>query len=558
MAAANELARTLDVNQRLQENPLLRQIAIMVGIAASVAIGVAVVLWSKSPAYSPLFGNLAPKDAMEISQALQQSGVEYKIDQSTGMVMVPTAKMQDVRMELASRGLPQSNALGFELMQQDTGFGTSRLVENARYQRALEGELARTIMTLSSVDTARVHLATPKQSVFIRNRKVPSASVAVRLYPGRSLEQNQIESITHLVASSVPELDVSNVTVVDHKGRLLSGKKTSDQMNMTSSQFEFTRGLEDHFKKRIEDILEPLLGRDNLRAEVTAEMDFTMTEQTQERYNPDAAAVRSEQINEQESRLSAVQGVPGALTNQPPAAGTAPENATGEDAEATEPLNITKAATRNYEVDKTISHTRAPGNNLRRLSVAVVVNNRTLRDAEGNISNISRTPEEIQRITNLVKEAIGFNANRGDRVQVMNESFYVPEPMEPMPEPAFWEQSWFWDMVRQVGGVLLVLVLVFGVLRPTMGHLIRPARAEGDAEGGAGAAGAVGGAGAAGVEGGFAAEHGGVGLALTGDDAVYLPGPGSYEKTLEAARNMIEEDPKRVAQVVKKWIAEDG
>ncbi|MBL3589725.1 MAG: flagellar M-ring protein FliF [gamma proteobacterium endosymbiont of Lamellibrachia anaximandri] len=556
LATTDESGKALEVNQRLQDNPIFRQIAVMVGIAASVALGVAVVLWSQTPNYSLLYGNLAQKDAMEIVQALQQIGIEYQVDQSTGAVMVPSADLQEARMKLAGEGLPHSDSLGFELLQQDAGFNTSRMVEAARYQRAMEGELARSIATLANIETARVHLATPKQSVFVRQRKVPSASVVLKLYSGRTLEKGQVEAISHLVASSVPELDVAQVTVVDHKGKLLSGADKSAQMAMSTSQFEYTRELEAHYKQRIEDILSPLLGQDNLRAEVAAEVDFTVIEQTQESYDPDMSALRSEQINEQQSRLGEMQGVPGALTNQPPAAGNAPEQAGGQggEGEAATPINTSKRATRNFELDKTISHTRLPSNSLRRLSVAVVVNDRVALAEDGTPQRIQRTPEEITRITNLVKETVGFNIQRGDSVQVLNESFFIPAPPEPLPELEIWEEAWFWDAVRQAGGVLLVLLLIFGVLKPTMNRLTAQVVTSG-VEGEGVAGGGV--AGEGGLEGTLEGAEG-EGLALEGDEAVKLPGPGSYEKTIDAARGMIENDPKRVAQVVKKWIAEDA
>ncbi|MES9831101.1 MAG: flagellar basal-body MS-ring/collar protein FliF [Candidatus Thiodiazotropha sp. DIVDIV] len=546
----------LQAGARLQDNPIVRQIAVMVGIAASVALGVAVVLWTQKPSYSPLFGNLPSKDAMEIAQALQQAGIKYEIDQANGIVMVPSSSLQEARMKLAGQGLPQSGSTGFELMQEDTGFSTSRLVETARYQRAIEGELARSIMTMANVDSARVHLATPKQSVFIRKRKFPSASVVVKLYPGRSLEKGQVEAISHLVASSVPELDVSHVTVVDQKGRLLSTKKDTREMQLSTRQFEYTRELEEHYKQRIEDILSPMVGRDNLRAEVTADMDFTYVEQTQEYYNPDVNALRSEQINEQQSVLSDVQGVPGALTNQPPAAANAPQVAAGgaEGEAGGTPVNTTKRATRNFELDKTISHTRLPSSRLRRLSVAVVINDRYQAGENGAVVPIERTAEEITRLSNLVKEAVGFDIQRGDRVQVINEAFYVPEPIEPLPAVPMWEESWFWDLVRQVGGVLLFLLLVFGVLKPTMTRLTRQVVTTQMSESMA-TAGAVAG------EGGMArmpGEGGEMGMLSEDDSSLQLPGPQSYEKTLDAARNMIQDDPKRVAQVVKKWISEDG
>jgi flagellar M-ring protein FliF len=550
----SETTTEIQVGQKLQDNPTLRVIAVMVGFAASVALGVAVVLWTQKPSYSPLYGNLAHKDAVEIAQALQQAGIKYEIDQGNGIVMVPSNELQNARMKLAGQGLPQTGSAGFELMQEDTGFSTSRLVESARYQRAIEGELARTITTLTSVESARVHLANPKQSVFVRKRKFPSASVVLKLYSGRNLEKGQVEAITHLVASSVPELDVSKVTVVDHKGRLLSSKDDSREMGLSTSQFEYTRELESHYKQRIEDILAPMLGRENLRAEVTADVDFTYVEKTQEYFNPDATALRSEQVNEQQSLLSEAQGVPGALSNQPPAAGVAPQIAgTGADAGGT-PVNTSKRATRNYELDKTISHTRLPTSRLRRLSVAVVVNHRYQSAEDGTVQTIVRTAEEITRISNLVKEAIGYDLQRGDSVQVIDEAFYVPAPPEPLPEVPMWEEAWFWDTVRQVGGVLLALLLIFGVLKPVMTRLIKQVSIRHMPEGVAAAAGGATGS----LEAGAAAGGGAIGALAEDDASLHLPGPRSYEKTLDQARNMIEEDPKRVAQVVRKWIAEDG
>lgn len=536
----------------LKESPLLRQAAVMVGIAASVAIGVAVVLWSQSPSYSPLFGSLAEKDASQVVAALQQLGADFKVDPSTGMVMVPKGKLQDLRMQLAGQGLPHSDGLGFEMLQEDTGFGTSQLVENARYHHALESELARTIGTLSAVQSARVHLALPKQSVFVRKRKEPSASVVVKLYPGRVLEPGQVEAMVHLVASSVPEMEPGRVTVVDHKGRLLSEERTTQEMKLSGTQFEYTRKVEDLYRKRIEDLLMPILGADSVRAQVTADVDFTVTEQTQERFNPDQPALRSEQVNEEASRLGAAQGVPGALSNQPPAAGTAPQQATGtaEDGTPTEPLNTSRQATRNYELDRMVSHTRQSPASLRRLSVAVVVDDVTSTGPEGAVLRRERTPEELERITQLVREAIGFDVRRGDSVKVINSSFLPPEPMEPPPAPPMWEEAWFWDVLKQVGGVLVAVLIIFGVLRPTMKRLMHQS-------GGELPAGAV--AGAGGTADGAAGQHPvGEGLLSNDGTPVRLPGPGGYENVLDAARNMVDSDPKRVAQLVKTWIGEDA
>ncbi|MES9966701.1 MAG: flagellar basal-body MS-ring/collar protein FliF, partial [Sedimenticola sp.] len=526
--------------QTLGANPLVRQLVAWIGFAASVALGITIALWSWTPNYSLLYGGLSQQDAVEVVAALQQTGVDYKVDDATGAVMVPSGKLDEVRLNLAGQGLPRSNTMGFELLQQETGFGTSRALEAARFHRALEGELARTIGTLNSVSSARVHLATPKQSVFVRKRKTPSASVVVSLYSGRSLEKGQVDSIVHMVASSVPELDPSRVTVVDQRGRLLSGKGDSREMILSANQFEYTKQLEQHFRQRIEDILTPVLGLGNVRAEVTADVDFTITEQTEERFNPDATALRSEQINEQSSRSAGgAQGVPGALSNQPPAAGTAPEVAGGEEAAGegggSGPLSASKRATRNYELDKTISHTRLSTGNLRRLSVAVVVDDKSVVGDDGAVSRVERTPEEISRLTQLVRDSIGFNAQRGDSVQVLNVSFLAPPTPEPLPEVPIWEQAWVWDLAKQVGGVILVLVLILFVLRPTMKRLTAvPAQPE-LPEGAAGVAGAAGAAGA---------------LAGGEEDSLQLPGPERYEDTLDAARRMVQDDPKRVAQVV--------
>ncbi|HPE78416.1 MAG TPA: flagellar basal-body MS-ring/collar protein FliF [Gammaproteobacteria bacterium] len=538
----------------MTENPWLRQIAVMVGIAASVALGVAVVLWSQAPNYAPLYGNLAEKDASQVMEALQQVGVDYRVDQASGMVMVPAAKVKELRMQLAGQGLPNSVGMGFELLQQDTGFGTSQMVEKARYQQALQGELARTIATIGAVQSARVHLAIPKQSVFVRKRQPPSASVALRLHSGRILEEGQVEAIVHMVASSIPELEPGRVTVVDHKGRLLSGDPESREMKLSATQFEHTRRIEEHYRDRIESLLAPIVGRDKVRAQVTADVDFTVTEQTQERYNPDQPALRSEQVNEEQMRGAGAGGVPGALSNQPPAAGNAPENSQGPDGQAADAINSSRQATRNYELDRVISHTRMSPLSLRRLSVAVVVDDITNVDADGNVSVRERTPEEIERLTDLVREAVGFDTRRGDSVRVLNSSFLSPEPVADLPEIPIWEQGWFLDTVKQVGGLLLVLVLIFVVLKPTMkrlttGHAGMAAEAAGSAR----------------VEGPLGDRQAGGGTQsdeglLLGSDGepVRLPGGGRYENIMDAARNLVDEDPKRVAQLVKTWMHEEA
>lgn len=537
MAAANPEATAMMTPPPagLGSNPIVRQVGVYIALAAAIAVGIVVALWAKEPNYTMLYGSLAQNDASDVALALQQAGIQYKVDEATGAVMVPTKDMHEARLKLAGQGLPRGDGLGFELLQQETGFGTSRLVEAARYQRAMEGELARTITTLSSVQTARVHLAMPKQSVFVRKRKKPSASVTVKLFPGRVLEKGQVASIVHLVASSVPELETDRVTVVDHKGNLLSGQGDSREMLLTASQFDYTKQVEEHYKNRIEDLLAPVLGADAVRAQVTADIDFTLVEQTQELFNPEVSVVRSEQVNEEQSSLTAVQGVPGALSNQPPGGGVAPEQAnqvTGGEVTPTNPLNSSKQATRNYELDKTISHTRVGSGTVSRLSVAVVVDDPP-GAAKGAAGEPGRTPEELDRITQLVQEAIGFNAERGDTVRVINAAFRELPPPAELPEQAIWEQPWVWDLGRMLGGGILVLILIFVVLRPTIKKLLTmPPQAAAVPQ---------------------------MPMAMPEqEESMRLPGPQRYENTLEAARGMVNEDPKRVAQVVRRWVAEDA
>lgn len=557
--------------------PWQRQVAVMVGLAVSIAIGVAVVLWSQEPAYSPLFPNVTEADSGEIMDALTQLGIDYQIDTRSGLLLVPADKVSELRIKLATQGLPRTSGTGFELLDQDQGFGTSRFMEQKRYQRALEGELVRSIVALRPVQAARVHLAVPKQSVFVRNRKKPSASVVVTLFPGRVLEKGQVAAIVHMVASSIPEMESGQVTVVDQSGRVLTDKDRDSMMSMTAKQFEYSRQLEEHYVQRVEEILMPLVGADGVRAQVTADLDFTVTEQTEETYNPDMPAVRSEQTIEEQSRLDLPVGIPGALTNQPPGQAEAPEQAGGEEGGAdSTPTRTSKRATRNFELDRTVSRSRRSPGRLRRLSVAVIVDDKVTAAADGTMTRTPLTGEELDRLTTLVKQAVGFNLQRGDSVNIMNAAFQLPAPPEPLPEPPIWEQPWFWNVAKQVMAGLLVLFLVFGVLRPTMRSLVareEPEKPEDEAarEGAVmvegqtvgpngeliGADGQV----LMGPDGQplLASEQvaGADGNVLTADELAMLEGPAPYEKRLEIARRLVEDDPKRVAQLIKIWIAED-
>lgn len=526
--------------------PAFRQLGVLFGFAAVAALGVALVLWSWTPSYGILFGSLGEREAAEIANVLQQRGIEYKLDERSGALLVPSAKIHEVRLQLASEGLPKSSGMGLEILQQKQEFGTSQFMETARYQHALEAELARSVMTISSVESARVHLALPKQSVFVRKRQQPTASVLVNLYAGRVLEEGQVAAISHMVASSIPNLEPERVTVVDENGRLLSSKKTSTEMAQNQDQFEYTRNLENSYIARIEDILAPILGRDGVRAQVSADVDFAVIEQTQESYNPDLPAMRSQEITEEQMLAGALQGVPGALSNQPPGAATVPEIATGaeEPGSASEPLNKRRHSTTNYELDRTISHTRMGGNTLKRLSIAVVVADRMVSNDNGELVSEPRSQEELDRITALVKEAVGYNVQRGDTVNVISAAFARPDAVQALPDQPVWEQPWVLDISKVLGAVILGLLLILAVLRPMMRNLAAvrersPAMA------------------AAVHTGGELAEDQ---LTLTGgskEGVVKLPGPGAYEENIDMVKQVVHDDPKLVAQVVRNWIAND-
>jgi flagellar M-ring protein FliF len=548
----------------LVQMTVIRQVGLMLGLAFSVAIGVAVVLWSQAPAYDLLFSSLGEQDASEILETLDKLDVPYKIDERSGAVMVAAGKVRDIKLKLAAEGLPRSDSLGYELLDKEASFTTSKSVETMRFQRALEGEIARTVMTIQNVKSARVLLALPKQSVFVRKQKKPSASVIINLYRGRALEKGQIDAIVHLVASSVPLMEAAQVTVVDQQGRLLSSKDTDSNLALTNKQFEYKKEVENHLMTRIENILMPIVGPEGMRVQISAEVDFTVTEQTQEMFNPDLPALRSEQTTEDLSTLSAIQGVPGALSNQPPPAGVAPEIAVGEGSKATQtPTSSSKAATRNFELDKTITHSRLASGVVRRLSVAVVIDDKRILATDGSVSTLPFAQEDLNRLTELVKRAIGYNMRRGDEVTLTNAAFRVPDKLEALPAEPLWEQSWFLTLMKQLAAALVVLFIVFGVLRPTMRGLVAKEEEEPEKE----------------AE--IVLDENGIPVAVPvrydeegnpipvpvdneghlmsseTEDLLLLEAPQSYEKRLEYVKKLVDEDPKLVAQVLKGWMAQD-
>ncbi|MDT8387901.1 MAG: flagellar basal-body MS-ring/collar protein FliF [Thiogranum sp.] len=534
-------AETVEGFQRL---PALRQIGLMIGLAASIALGIAAAMWSQKPDYTLLYANLSSKDAGAVIDALQKSGIGFEVDQVTGAVMVASDQLHNARMQLAKDGLPEGSSIGFEILQKDQGFGTSQSMETARFQRALEGELSRTIATLRNVKGARVHLAIPKRSVFLRDRAETTASVMIDLYSGRSLEEEQVGAIVHLVSSSVPHLKPGNVTVVDQSGNLLSDGASSNSMAPSSSQFSYNRKLEATYAERIRKLLEPMVGVGRVRATINADLDFTVTERTEETYNPDLPSLRSEQVSEDQSSSSnGASGIPGALSNQPPEGGTLQRPAAGDSlAGEQNPGNSSTRRVRNYELDKTISHTKLATGSIRRLSIAVVIDDKQQTDGAGDAGSATWSDEELDQFTTLIKEAVGFSVRRGDSVNVMSSSFIRAPVAEAIPDLPLLEQPWVWDAAKKAAGAIAFLLIVFAVLKPVMRSL---------AEKGAQPMPAMAGAGGIGED----------QLSLSGGGAgrAQLDGPrAGYDRQLENARMVVSDDPKRVAQVVKNWVAEDG
>lgn len=569
------LSRPLSGLSRL---PAHRQFGMVLGLAVVMAVGAAMLMWGFKPPYQVLLGSVGGTDAAEAIAVLERNSIPHRLDERTGALMVPANRVHEARLGIATEGLPREQGFGFELLEQDQGLGTSRLLETARHQRALEGELARSIVTLDSVAAARVHLALPRQSVFVRERSEPSASVIVNLNRGRQLDDAKIAGIVHMVAASVPELEADRVTVVDQRGTLLSHSgAVAGAAGAHAQQLDYTRKIEEGYRQRVEDILAPLVGSSGMRVQVTAEVDFTQIESTREIYDPDPV-LRSEQVSDEQSVGGLVGGVPGTLTNQPPGAGvvsfgaanpstpggaTAAGAGTGAAAEGNgatlagataadtaataTPVNRNRRSTRNYEVDRTIDHVRQAPATLSRLFVAVVVDDRQVVADDGTRSTAPRDAEEMAHLTSLIREAVGLDEARGDRLNVVNASFRGIEPPEAFPAVPLWEEPWVRELVRYGLSALGLLLLVLLVLRPALKNLAALPSPSADGA-------TLGAPGAVAVPGlpspGAAADA----TALVAGAALPL----DPAQSLNRARKIATEDPRLAAQVVRQWMSDDG
>lgn len=545
-----------------------QKIALMVAVAAIAALIMGTILWSRQPDYKVLFSNLSEKDGGTIITALEQLNVPYKFTEGGGAILVPGEKVHEVRLRLASQGLPKGGAVGFELMENQK-FGISQFAEQVNFQRALEGELGRTIQSVAAVESARVHLAIPKPSVFVREEQKPTASVMVHLHPGRTLEPAQVAGIVHLVSSSVPQLPMSNVTVIDQNGNLISQLKSKlIEAGLDPTQIKYVQEVEASVIKRIDDILAPVVGPGNARVQVAADIDFSQTEQTAESYRPNTTppdiSIRSQQTSETANVNPPAQGVPGALTNQPPVPATAPItsppvagqataqtgatngqppppgqiNAAGVQApiySAGQPINTRKDSTINYEVDKTIKYVKQSVGVIKRLSVAVVVNNKKDTTKDGKPTTRPLTEAELKQINDLAREAMGYAKERGDTLSVANAAFTAVEKEDN--EPPLWKQLATPEMGKDLLKYLLIGAIVaymlLAVVRPILRTMFPPPSPEVEEE-----------------EGEEGEEDVEVDLTAMGGDLILA----TYEGKMQKAREIAHADPKAVANIIKDWM----
>jgi flagellar M-ring protein FliF len=513
---------------------------LVLGLAALAAVVAATWLWSATPTWRVLFSNLSDRDGGAIIAQLSQMNIAYKTADG-GTILVPHDKVHDARLKLASAGLPKGSVVGFEIMEAQK-FGVTQFQEQVNYQRALEGELARSMQSLAPVANARVHLALPKQSGFLRDKQPPTASVLVQLHPGKGLDRAQVAGIVHLVSSSVPELAPKNVSVVDQHGNLLAAERGGSAA-LDAQQLDYVAQIEANTIKRIEDILEPIVGRGNVRAQVTADVDFSQVENVAETYGPnqatDKASIRSQSSNESSTPGPGTpQGVPGALSNQPPVPPTAPINGQAAPLAANQSgaaagNSSRREAVTNFEVDKTVRHVRQASGQVRRLTAAVVLNYRAARPAAAGApaEAAALSEKELQNVTALVREAMGFNPQRGDSLNVVNAPFSRPElgPVEVVP---VWKQPDVVALAKEAGKallfLLLTLIVVFGVVRPALRSIaLRPVQPP----------------------------------STPGDSTPALPPThesAAQMSPLDQMRQLAKNDPATVANVVRAWVGSEA
>ncbi|MFW5816721.1 MAG: flagellar basal-body MS-ring/collar protein FliF [Wenzhouxiangella sp.] len=521
--------------------PGLRQLVLLIGLAAAVAAGIGIVLWSQEGTERVLFSNLTERDAAEVVRALETSAIPYTYESGSGVITVPSEEVHSARLMLAAEGLPNGAGVGLEMLNESDGMADSQFIESARYQRSLEIELQRTIASINSVSGARVHLAIPRQTVFVRERTPASASVLLQLHQGRRLEPGQVDAIVNLVASSVPDMERSQISVIDEQGMLLSSERSGAEDSAAEGADRQVHRLEDRLARRVEDLLSPMVGRGRVRAQVAVDMDFTSSQETQELYDPVDPVLRSEQSTEEiRSLVDPARGVPGALANQPlleDIAGVLDE----DNEQASVPLS--RQNLRNFEISRTIRNIQSGPGTVERLSVAVVLDEPSAT-VDGETQPDPYTEEELERLTSLVREAVGFDAERGDSVSLVQAPFRALELGDDVEfdSPGILDRVDFMGIFRIMASVVMVLLLILLVVRPLMKTLsapppLRTLNLPGVAQGQASLP---------------AAEQ-----SYEADSGTSRRRAG-YQESLNTARSVASQDPKRVASVVKQWVNEGG
>jgi flagellar M-ring protein FliF len=538
------------VTERFSGLTATQKTRMALAIALFVAIGVIGLVMGRQAEWRVLYANLADKDGGAIVAQLTQMNVPYKHADGGGAILVPADKVYDTRLRLASQGLPKGAVGGFESIDANR-FGMTQFQERLAFQRGLEGELTRSIQALSSVQSARVHLALPNQNGFFREQQKPTASVVVGLIVGRTLDRAQLAGIVHLVASSVPEMNANAVSVLDDSGKLLSNPPDGSNASNISGgieaqQLQISQQIEQQYMRRILDILEPVVGRGNVKAQVTAELDFTQSETTSELHKPDSTTIRSQQTSESTNgQASAPSGVPGATANQPPAASTAPINGAAQSLNSSGSANSTaskKESTTNYEVDKTIKMVKGGTSLVKRVSAAVVVNHQSVTDAKGKVTTVALTDQQVEKMTALVRETIGFSKDRGDSVNLMNTPFVVEK--QTVTELPLWKQAEVQDIVRSfawpVGTLIFAVVVLMGAIRPGL-KLLSEARPKVETN----------------VRQLEEVSEEDLGRPmLSGPDtrSTAVAGPTPGELAIEDARKLTRDNPAAVANIVKSWV----
>lgn len=559
MSAVAAIPVNPTVAQRLAGLDQGQRLRLALGVVLFVAIGIIGLVMGRQAEWRVLYSNLADKDGGAVIAQLTTLNVPYKYTEGGGAILVPADRVHDVRLKLASLGLPKGSVNGFEMMESNR-FGMTQFQERLTFQRGLEGELTRSIQALSSVANARVHLALPNQNGFFREQQKPSASVLLSLHPGRTLDKAQLAGIIHLVASSVPEMSATAVSVLDDTGKLLStpADGSGNGLGVDAEQLQYAQQIEQIYNRRIMDILEPIVGRNNVKAQVTAELDFSQTESTTEVHKPnqtpDSSAVRSQQMVESTNGAAGgpPTGVPGATSNQPPAQPSAPINgqpqalaANGQQGAAGANIASKKESIINYEVDKTIRVVKGASGVIKRINAAVVVNNQSTTDDKGKTTSVPLTEAQIEKMTALVRETVGFNKDRGDSVNLLNAAF-APIKNE-VNELPVWRQPEVLDLARSLawplGTLALAALVLLGVIRPAMKSLAT-----------SGKTGVTDVTARAGQLDALEAEQPDRPQLIAAAKSNEPVPPSNSELRLEDARKLTRDNPAAVANIVKAWI----